>query len=71
MVVKKKRRDINDLGDLGIPDAPSFDDIEGPGSDIGMPSSGGGGMASPESALERLSSEAVSALIKDGIPPIP
>ena len=70
MVVKKKRRDINDLGDLGIPDAPSFDDIDGPDTDIGMPSSGGG-MASPESVLERLSSEAVSALIKDGIPPIP
>ena len=70
MVVKKKRRDINDLGDLGIPDAPSFDDIEGPDSGMSMPSSGGG-MASPESALERLSSEAVSALIKDGIPPIP
>ncbi len=71
MVVKKKRRDISDL-DLGMPEAPSFDGLDVP--DLGLPDTPAPDampLASPESNLEKLSSEAVSALIKDGVPPIP
>jgi diguanylate cyclase len=75
LVVKKKRRDIGDL-DLGLPEAPSFDDFDTPSFDApAMPSVPDMGaptpMASPEGSLEKLSSQVVSELIRDGVPPIP
>ena len=72
MVVKKKRRDISDLGDLGLDDAPDFDmgsDDFGLSHDI--PSAPSKSLATPESSLEKLSSDVVSALIRDGVPPLP
>lgn len=76
MVVKKKRRDISEL-DLGLPDAPSFDEVSEPSS-AGMDSTpnfdtppSAAPLSSPESSLEKLSAEAINALIKDGVPPIP
>lgn len=75
MVVKKKRRNIGDLGDLGLPETPSFDDFDTGDFDLpdtsGSPAPSAAPLASPESSLEKLASEAVSALIKDGVPPIP
>ena len=77
MVVKKKRRDISDL-DLGMPDTPSFDDFDTPDftapdptsmDSMGDPSASP--LSSPEGSLEKLSSQVVSTLIQDGIPPIP
>ncbi len=72
MVVKKKRRNIGDLGDLGLPETPSFDDFDT--GDLDLPDNStptAAPLASPESSLEKLASEAVSALIKDGVPPLP
>ena len=73
MVVKKKRRDIGDL-DLGLPEAPAFDDFASNDFEMpGMPTSPAPSapMASPEGSLENLSSNVVSQLIHDGVPPIP
>lgn len=74
MVVKKKRRDISDL-DLGLPDTPSFDDFDTPDFTPPSPSMDeeptAMPLASPESSLEKLSSQVVSTLIQDGVPPIP
>ena len=74
MVVKKKRRDISDL-DLGLPDTPSFDDFDtpdfAPPPPSGMEAPTATSLASPESSLEKLSSQVVSTLIQDGVPPIP
>lgn len=75
MVVKKKRRDISDLGDLGIDDAPDFDmggsdfgdtDFDMPNDDLSAAP-----LSSPESGLEKLSSDVISALIQEGVPPLP
>lgn len=75
MVVKKKRRDIGDL-DLGLPDTPSFDDfampdLSAPSPDMGMGMDDGASLSSPENSLEKLSSQAVSTMISEGVPPIP
>ncbi len=73
MVVKKKRRDISDLG-LDLPDTPSFDDFDTPDFGDSVPSMDAPSsepLASPESSLEKLSSQVVSTMIQEGVPPIP
>lgn len=72
MVVKKKRKEIDDLSDLGLDGELSFDefgsdDKSAPQEEAPQPM----GLETPDNNIERLATKVLNTLIKEAVPPTP
>jgi len=69
LVVKKKRKELDDFGDLGLDGELSFDEFGSSGHEIDKPEAME--LSSPDNNIERLATQVLNTLIKEAVPPTP